>query len=233
MKPDVVVTWPSNCDYPLWRAFIRENRDKLGQVFVVFMDTHGGYDYRSFVRECLEKDWVNVGESPPVGSGQDWRDVAIKKVLRMVTAEWVWFTEQDFLPSAGYFNAIERLTSDNDVVAAFSEKRMHPCSLYIRRALLGSIAPDFSANPPDYDHFGRVQIKLEARGEKIAKIPENLYHHMNGLSHNFRLMSEGQIPVYKKEEFDEYLYRSIKTMVEVNDHYYRTVYEYLKGYEKA
>ena len=91
MTPDLIVSWPCNCDYPLWRKWIAAERGWFGRVFVVFTD-HAGEDISPFVRQRMTADITFLDSH---ADGRDWRDAAINLALDCSGSEWIWFTEQD------------------------------------------------------------------------------------------------------------------------------------------
>jgi hypothetical protein len=230
IKPDVIVAWPRNADYPLWRQFIRDNRERFNLVIVVFTETHQGDDYREFVRGAMAEDWVLFIDNPPIQSGQDWRDVAMKQaLLHSYNSEWVWFTEQDFLiedPHA-FFQTLEVLSRRPDIswIATYDGPRLHPCCLFVRREILNQMHKDFSANPPHYDHFGAIQQQLEGLGEEM-KLTKG-YTHLAGLSHNMTLVYNSQEPNYKPEEFQNYLRECFRVTVPLDPRFTRLFKGYL------
>ena len=207
IKPDVVVCWPTNCDYPLWRLFIRENRDRFNFVYVVFTEHSSKITYDNFVTEQMVNDNVSLIRSPEVEAEQDWRDVAIKSALAHSQSEWVWFTEQDFYPTEEFWGNVDYyVENDCNVIAVYQEKRMHPCCIFIKREILDSLNPYFGIVPDKLDHFGKLQQELEQRDDvKIGILDSKNYYHYNGLSHNWRLITDGMPPNYKPEEFLRYL----------------------------
>lgn len=224
MKADIIVAWPKNCDYPLWRLFITKFNQRFNQIYIIFTETNKGFDYREFVAYQLngiKNVWVY--DSPEVKSDQDWRNVAIQSALKRSRAPWVWFTEQDFYVQDGFFKEVDRLESEDcQVIAAFQESRMHPCSIFIARDLLIRFEMDFSILPNQLDHFGMIQKQIEEADVKIGKIGERFYFHYNGLSHNWMMVCDGQPPVYKPEEFIEYLKNCLESSVELHDEFKKT-----------
>ena len=81
-KPDVIVVWPRNCDYPLWRKFIHENRSRFGKVIIVFMETNQGDDYRAFIKSTLSPNLYAIYDSPTPQGYEDWRNVAVCEGLK-------------------------------------------------------------------------------------------------------------------------------------------------------
>lgn len=231
IKPDVIVSWPKNSDYPLWRQFIRDNRNRFAQVVVVFTETHDGRDYSAFVKKSMAGQAITFVDSPIVGSGQDWRDVAVKEGLKFAnTSEWIWFTEQDFYPKPGFFeeifeNPAEMLT---EVFAAYQGERMHPCSILIRRKTLAETKMNFGIDPGRLDHFGLIQEDIYRINAVIQPIHPDLYHHYNGLSHNFRLICDGQPPVYQPAEFFYYLRESLDADVPLDPDFVEIAKKWVK-----
>jgi hypothetical protein len=229
-KPDIIVSWPKNCDYPLWREFIRKNRARFNLILIVFTEANQGVDYMPFVKKAMEQDYVHCIENSEVLSGQDWRDVAVKQALiHSFNAEWVWFTEQDFYIKTPHFWETIQEYADKGIraIGAMDSQRLHPCSLFVRRDLLNWLVKNFGANPPYYDHFGYIQEQLEANKEDVGVIPSAEYLHMNGLSHNWRLMAEGGKPNYRPEQFNMWLLECLQVDVPLNEGWVITAREYV------
>lgn len=230
-KPDVIVAWPRNCDYPLWREFIRTNRDRFNLVIIVFTETHYGEDYRQFIRDAMLRDYVLFIDNPQVGKDEDWRDLAMHQALiQSYNAQWLWFTEQDFIPLEGFWEDIERdYNYGDEVIAAYDDKRMHPCSIFIKRETLQTkTRKNFGIVKDVSDHFSLIQRDLEQNNAVIYKIPRELYEHLNGLSHNLTLIYNGSEPVWQPQRFTKYLLDSIKVAVPLDPRYIKLVEEYLK-----
>lgn len=228
-KPDIIVSWPKNCDYPLWRQFIRRNRSRFNLVIIVFTETYQDPDYRDFVKKAMHQDYCLFIDNPPVESGQDWRDVAVKQALiHSFNAEWVWFTEQDFYITDEQFwvNIEEQSNQGKRIIGTMDNQRLHPCCMFVRRDLLNWLVKDFGAKPPYYDHFGYIQEQLNASKEDIGVIPQDLYLHMNGLSHNWRLVSEGGSPNYRPEQFNLWLADNLNVDVPLDERWLITAKEY-------
>lgn len=208
IKPDVIVSWPRNCDYPLWRLFIKENRHLFNEVIIVFTETHQGKDYRDFVKEEMTPSYCLFIDSPIVKGGQDWRDVAMKTALNYsYNAEWIWFTEQDFHITKPelFWRKVEESQNISDVIGVDDNGRLHPCCLFLNRNTLNKTKRYFGIEPNIYDHFGRIQKDLEALQSPKTIIPEDYYYHYNGLSHNMTLVERGEAPNYEPIMFKKYL----------------------------
>src|SRR5690242_7223207 len=192
-QPDIIVSWPVNCDYPLWRQFIHSNRRRFHKVIVVFTLAPGMYNYRDEVIKIMEGDNVTFMDSPAVEGGEDWRDIAVNAALLRSESPWLWFTEQDFFPTKELF---EHCNFSADAgfraMAVYQQDRLHPCCIFMARDLLDSIRRDFGIIPNVADHFCKIQKQLETKREPIARLAEDTYTHYNGLSHNWRLVTEGQ-----------------------------------------
>lgn len=228
MKPDIIVSWPRNCDYPVWRQFIHDNRDRFNVIIVVFTETHAGEDYREFVKKAMLVDYVLCADSPVV-KDDDWRNVAVNHgLLQSYNAQWVWFTEQDFIPKEGFWEIVDAEVSIGvRAIGVRQGDRLHPCSLMIRRDLLNALDKNFGIVTDKLDHFGLIQQQLEESKEPVGIIPEKYWQHMNGLSHNFRLISEGQMPNYEPEAFEQYIHSCIDANVPKDPRFTKIIQAYL------
>lgn len=213
MRPDLICAWPKHLDYPLFRKFIHDNRDRFSKVILVLTNMNIEEDYSQFLQEVMGSDRVSLIVNDPVTADKDWRNVAMNKALELSDAESIWFTEQDFQPLDGFWNCVNQLTKTHDVVAALVDgTRMHPCSIFIKRSVLDKTSKDFSANPPEYDHFGHIQKDIEALGE-WASIPSIYWYHMNGLSQNMHLLQIGEDPNYNPSEFKRYCLKCLSEKI--------------------
>lgn len=223
IKPDLIVSWPRTADYPLWREFIRENRTRFDRVIIVFTETFNSlYDFTSFVMAVMLQDNCIFIDSPAVNhEKQDWRNVAIHAGLgQSFEAEWVWFTEQDFLPKDGFWEAVESaISAGEEVIGVKSGDRLHPCCLLIKKSILIRTCQDFGIRKDISDHFSMIQRSLEGLGVKPFILSENLYSHMAGTTANLMLVMDGKIPNYKPEEYLEYLNKCLKCKIPLHQYF--------------
>lgn len=220
-KPDIIISWPRNNDYPLWRQFIHEQRKHFNEIIVVFTDTFENDDYSHFVRETMFADHIIFVDNPPIQHGEDWRNVAIHQaLLHSYNAEWIWFTEQDFFCKKGFFEETEKLISEgNDAIVVYDgARRMHPCSIMVKRTTLDKTRKNFGVIPDVSDHFSVIQTDLELCG-KVVEIPTKFYFHMNGLSSNFAQVARGGRPNYQPEIFNAYIDRCMMSNVNKSDRF--------------
>lgn len=216
MNIDLIVTWGRNCDYPLWRNWIHQNRLSFKKVIVVFMETNMGDDYRDFIKLAMAVDNITFIQSPTLLPNQDWRDVAVNEGLKNSNAEWVYFTEQDFIPKGFYMGRLAVMMADKyDCIGAYDSGRLHPCAILAKRELIEKTSKDFGIKESQYDHFGLFQKEVEELC-RVGRIPQESYKHYNGYSHNWRLLSEGQPPNYEPQEFINSLYESLLLAVPLN-----------------
>lgn len=214
MKPDLIVSWPDSIDYPLWREMIRNDRHRFAKVIVVFTKTNYGNDITQFVRESMELDDIKFIDSPKVENGQDWRDVAVNAALLISHSEWVYFTEQDFFPNELLWQQVGHALSTNaQAMGVLVGSRLHPCCLIIKRKTLDLLNKTFGIVPDRLDHFGLIQKQMEDRKIPTAILNENFYHHMAGLSHNMRLILDGQEPNHDRADFVEYMRKCLNVTV--------------------
>lgn len=208
MNIDLVVVWPQDFDYPLFRKLIRENREHFHRVIVVWSNMNTGRDVRKEVQEIMAKDDIAFMQAPQHTGEQDWRNVAINHALGYSSSEWLWFTEQDFSFYEPFWEVVTEYLKKSDLVGITDSGRIHPACLFIKRSVLNKTSLDFSADPgAEYDHFGKIQKELMNWKEPLvfSEIPRDLYHHMNGLTHNLYLKHARKKVTYKPKEFKKYL----------------------------
>ena len=229
MKPDIIVCWPRNNDYPLWRQYIHLNRSLFNEIIIVFTETNFGEDYREFVKQVMFEDRVQFVEITPVPSHEDWRNWGIHQaLLQSYNAEWVWFTEQDFFPSPDFWHEARNKMQYSRVVGIQEGERIHPACLFMKRDLLTSQEWDFGIIPDRGDHFIKVVNKLMEINEKIDFIPPTIWEHLNGLSHNWSLIERGDLPNWNVERFNKYLEDSLKVEIPLDPKWENTAKNYFK-----
>lgn len=195
MKPDLIITWPTSCDFPVWRSFLRNNRFRFDKVFIVMSNTNVGHDYSSFLESAFKNDdvvFIEKGDYIDLG---DWRSSAVNAALAQSKAEWVWFTEQDFFiedPEA-FFKRVDDLSTKNDFLYVTEQDRVHPACMFVKREFIDKTKKDFGVVPDKVDHFGifvQDLEKAEAKSELIGEMGD-MFYHMNGLTHNYKLIEDG------------------------------------------
>lgn len=227
IKPDVIVVWPRNCDYPLWRQQIRNSRKFFTDVIVVFMETNTGSDYREFVQEAMKDDQVKFFQSPPVIGDKDWRDVATNEGLKHSFSKWVYFTEQDFFTTMQFWQEVNLRVRDHyPVIGVMEGDRLHPCSFLCRRESIERTRKDFGIVAGQHDHFWKFTQDLVTNVEEIAVVKGG-YEHMNGLSHNLSLLEQGKEITYKPEVFRKYLEKCLKVEVPMHDNFREMAEKYV------
>lgn len=198
---DLIVCWPRDCDYPLFRQFLRLEYRRFSRVLIVFTDHHGP-DMSGWVREVTDATFIDSHVS-----GGDWRDAAVNQALDRSDAERVWFTEQDFLIGEGFWEQV-----DDSPVIGWQEhdERWHPSSLFVDRALIERTRRYFGPDP--VDHFYAFGKELEALSP--IKRLEGGFEHLQGTSQNHSLIDRGvDDGVFKRDRFRRYLAASLEAEV--------------------
>lgn len=216
MRPDVIVTWPRHCDFPLWRSWLFRNRAHVGDVAVAFTEHHLDRDYSSYVRFMLmgaDVTFVNA----PREDGRDWRDTAVNLCLDTVEGEWVWFMEQDLLVHDDHWfrRTLSGLQSSGAIgYRDRGSTRWHPSCMVVRRDIVERTGRYFGPDP--VDHFHAFGLEVEAIAP-FADLSEHLsqavefgtfgdFVHIGGLSRNHQLVSEGEYGrVRRPDEHARYL----------------------------
>lgn len=226
MKPDAIVAWPVHADYPLWRQFIHDERSRFEQV-IVAMTEHPGYNYVDFVRTAMCPDDITFISTHAYGD-RDWRDLAVNAALDVSTAEWVWFTEQDFLIRDEYWfwSTVERWSPIVDAVGIEEPggRKAHPACLFVRREAIEATDRYFGTVP--MDHFGSFTDQLGT----IHYIPPSTYEHLQGLSHNHWLVDSGEeAGRFKMDRFARYLEDCLRVDVPLDSDWAERSHRYLRA----
>lgn len=205
---DLLVTWPVDCDYPVWRRWLAANRMRFDRVIVAFSPMPGSDDWRDQLRPLLAADDVTCLDTR-WEDGADWRDAAVNAALNVSEAAWVWFTEQDFhiVEPDNFWRTVYAHLECADAIGVRADTRWHPCSLFVHRDAVEATSRYFGSDP--VDHFYRFGKELEAKAARFVNIDAfwpYTYNHMQGLSHNFHLVRRGEEVTFKPDEFARYLW---------------------------
>jgi hypothetical protein len=177
-------------------------------VIIVFTETNQGLDYIEFAKQELERDYCLFIKNPVIRADQDWRDIAIKTALNYsLHTEWIWFTEQDFIivDEVPFWNKVEISQDISSVIGIKQGDRLHPACLFMERKVLNKTSRYFGVTPNKSDHFGKIQLEIEALQSPTTIIPPSMYYHYNGLSHNMTLAGRGEAPNYEPNLFSDYI----------------------------
>jgi len=215
VKPDIIMCYPNNCDFPLWRTSLGLNRDRYNEVIIAITETNSPQNYTEHIKQSLSHLHVQFVIPPPTLPGEDWRNVATNMcLLHSYNAEWILFTEQDFIITdyPAFFEEIEEAaTYGYKVMGYYEGTRLHPCFILIHRSELAPLKKVFSIIPNAHDHFYQIQKQLDDKITPIYKVANNCYH-LNGLSSNMSLVERGGQPNYKPQEFYDYIQDSLQNM---------------------
>jgi hypothetical protein len=211
MKFDVILAWPNNIDYPLWRQFVEQNPHYFNKLLIHFNDTHLDLDLSSFV-----KAWFKSIKTVPIEFFStslvykyDWRDQIVNLCLSASEGEFVWFTEQDFLikDPADFFTKVSLRLNGGGLVSFKQNNRWHPACIFASRTDIEQTRKNFGAHPPESDHFGWFSEDMDELSpfnidlNDIDLIENKDWFHHNGLSQNYHLAQQGKPPNYLITEF--------------------------------
>lgn len=203
-RADLIVTHPRDIYYPYFVQLINRNRDLFDRVIVIMTQTSSDRDYTADVTQYLINSAVilKVPDTTP-----DWRNNAIREGLRYTLSDAVLFWEQDFLVKPGFFEELLAGLDKHDAIGFESGNRYHPACLLVKNELLNKTDKDFSVETDIGDHFYGFTKQLKEYGDcaTLDQIGlEGQYHHLAGLTQNFRLDSNFYMP----DEFYTYLFLS-------------------------
>lgn len=184
---DVLVTWPSWLDYPIWRWYIRANRDLFNKVLVTFY-SQGEGDVTRFLYDNFPEATFLVSDD----SAHTWRGTAVNVGLNQSHAPWVWFTEQDFIwKSDHFFDIVFAAMGTADVIAVKHGDRLHPCCLFAKRSLIDRTSRNFDPAGKDMDHFSVLSKEIKEIAdvvylEDLGLLEGKDWFHMSSLTWNYQ-----------------------------------------------
>lgn len=191
---DVIVCWPVGCDYPRWRQFIRDERERFNEVFVMFTG-HDGPDHRNWLRANFPD--VTMLDAP---TGKDWRNAAVNAALERSRADRVWFTEQDFEITDP--DAFWPQTTGPVVGIQTDQRLLHPACIFVERPLIEVTSRYFGPEP--LDHFAAFTYELDEVAP-MRRIAAGSWRHYQATSESILLRAMGQPPRFRPEQFEAWL----------------------------
>lgn len=208
-RPDIILTWPKNCDYPVWRYFVKSHRNRFNKIIIAFMEPNSGIDYSEFIKEAMKNDNITFINAPAPKVDEDWRNLAVNASLKESKSRWVFFTEQDFMPTGfGFWAVVYEAIKKFDLVGITQGGRLHPACIFVKRSVVDRTRKDFGIDFGKGDHFSKFQKDIEKMDIKRVYLADEKtyqYYHFNGLSQNWRLITEEQQPNYEPNNFYDYL----------------------------
>jgi hypothetical protein len=163
MKPDVIITWPTGCDYPLCRAQLKMSRKYFNKVIIVF-NPKGPMDFSEFIQKA-HKDFTCLSSSV---NDEHWREASVTMGLKESTSDEVIFTEQDFFwKDTKFLETVAEARKKYDTVGIRNGNRLHPCFIQTSRAMIEQTSKDFAVQGQDKDHFQKFSEEVLAKGSFI------------------------------------------------------------------
>lgn len=219
MKPILLVISPLHLDYPLFRYNVKRFEKYFASIWIGLSNHHIGITYENFIRKELPfAHFVDIKHT-----GSDWRNDGVNEILDQIkTNEPIAFMEQDFLIKDDTF--FEKVFKDNYRFLYFMEgDRIHPAFAVVKRDLIEASSRDFSAHPPETDHFGKFFSELTTgiNIEELGVKNKEDFFHLNGLSQNYMSFRNAD-PLYQPEQFLYYNFKCIQLPVENHPQFIQT-----------
>lgn len=194
VRPDVIIVWPSGCDYPLCRWQLQSYRNYFDKVIVATYD-HGTPDFREFLHQAMKQTiFVDAGFD-----SVSWRERMTNLALEKSKSDVILFTEQDFIWKSDHFleKCFEALKK-YDVVGIRQGERLHPAFLLTKKTALDKTHKDFSVNGQGKDHFWNVSQELLAQNSFIDIRDLGLFegvdwYHFSSLTWNLFRIKDGDV----------------------------------------
>lgn len=205
IKPDVLVTQPTQVDFPLFRYNMKRYREYFNKVVISLFKGAGDPDYTAFFKWSM-KDLATITTTPDLPG--DWRNNSVNEMLQnFITSDYILFLEQDFLiRDRRLLEVVLNGVMDYNTILYDEGGRTHPAFALVPTELVRQTSMDFSANPQSgYDHFGKffreLQTTASAGDLRDLGLEEGKdFYHMAGLTNNYQCVVENR-PLYKELDF--------------------------------
>jgi glycosyltransferase involved in cell wall biosynthesis len=209
IKPDIITVWPRAYDYPFWRWSIKKNRQLFNQVIVTFTHNSVERDFREFIK-TNHPDFTYV-ENEEYRQDEGWYGTAVNNALDASTGKWVLFLEQDFIYEEDFLERLFSDIQDVDFIAYQQTKRLHPACFLVKKEMVNRTHRFFDPiyNMDCFDFFANENVIISKNNfltlEHMGFNDPEDYHHLNGLTHNYYLLSLGKKQeITNMEEFKKY-----------------------------
>lgn len=160
IRPTVIVTQPTQIDFPLFRTNMFRFQQYFEEIIIDFFKGAEEPDYSGFWQGTMG-DIATFVRTPQTGG--DWRNNTVNDMLSMVKTEYVLFLEQDFLiRDQRLLEVVLNGVMDYNTILYDEGGRTHPAFALVPTELINKTSKDFAANPQSgYDHFGKFFRELE------------------------------------------------------------------------
>jgi len=204
----LVLCWPRHIDYPLFRYNLKRWRKYFKGIYIAVTQRAFDWDIVPFLQEDLP--FVNFEFAPSMYD--DWRNNAVRNIVDFFAlSEYTMFLEQDFLMRDYVLGSLSDGFWEFDFLYYLEGTRFHPAFSIVKRDIIQQTQKDFSAHPPQYDHFGLFFEEINKKVDKDKKLPLEYYgfdsvrdyYHLGGLTQNYFCVMHGE-PLYKPDEFIAY-----------------------------
>jgi len=232
MRIDLILCQPRHVDYPWFRFKLKEWRKYFDKVYIAL--TQG---LEPDISQFLIGDYKGARfiKSPKTDGLTDWRHLAVKDVLITFSqSEWVLFLEQDFLMTDHFLESMCLNASiyRYDLIYYQEDKRIHPAFCLARKEDIVKTSMDFSANPPQYDHFGKFFEELFKIVEENKRIEikelgfeeKKDFYHMCSLTQNYHCHKLKE-PLFRPEIFLAYNYYCLNLPIKQSPHFFSLMKE--------
>lgn len=231
-KPDLLLTQIKHCDYGIFRARLRQERDFFGKIIIYFNENNRFPYLDHFMHEQFEDlgNVVFIDQVDIQWGIQDWRNLSTREMLKHSDSEWVTSIEQDWFARdwKKLLDAVVKASDKYDLIGWENEaaKYIHPGFWFMKREQLERTRHDFSAIE-GIDHFGLVTRDLRSIGGSVISTqelgfrdistPENTdCFHLGGVNQNFLEGLNQGYQFHRGEVFKVYNYWNMKAPVKQN-----------------
>lgn len=206
LKADILVTWPRNMDYPLFRLWLDRNKQKYNKLIVSWTGVEENEIHKSIGYLLDPSKSIFIDGERNDQYADDWRNAATNSGLDASTSEWVWFLEPDFFMEPDMLYSLSEAMETNNCIGFHEANRLHPACLLVKRDLIEKTSRNFSADHArQLDHFCIFTEEVERLCTPTLIDSFGVaYYHMQGVTHNYSLLRQGEKIGYKPDEF--YLY---------------------------
>jgi hypothetical protein len=207
IKPDLINVWPRDVFHLPFVKRIGRDRNLFDKVITIISAGSPRHDYVQDISGCIpnsivfEPDLIHL-----TAGGKDWRNVCVNLALEKSTSEYILFVEQDFIVEDGFFGKLFKLSEGLDTVGFVDHNRLHPACILTKRESLNKTSKDFSAYPPENDHFAIVTQQLMAQGnwKTLQDLGLTEWYHLASLTFNIGLEEQGMPVQYRPDEYKLY-----------------------------
>lgn len=180
-KPDLLVCWIANNDYPLFRLWLEKYHSFFNKIIIHWDIMFRFPFYNAFIQSSLSHipniKFLDMAKRE--FGVDDWRNVATNEMLKHSDSEWVCSIEQDWFDKDWdkTLGLVTEAMGRADLIGWYNQTNfpyIHPAFWFVKREILDKTNKDFAPHMEinGADHFAMVTKEVLEQGGKLITLKD-------------------------------------------------------------